>query len=436
MEAIASISFDLVCRVLDGLNIAVCYFDKDDRTVGWNDTFLRFFPEHAGHVYVGEPYADNLRRFYDVRLGPDELPYRQQYIESGIERHRNQTQPFSFEHRGAWVRVASLPGPDGGRIRIWTGTSGIDVTELTKTFEINGTLQRSLELSVFESVGDGIAICDSEDRIVAVNSVFARIYGLFEAANMVGTRYFDLVERLWAGQPGDGAERARIMRDSARFQGAPFEMPLPGGRFVRVIEQRKADGTMTSVHADITAMKVQQQKLEAAHAELMAKNRELDRLVITDVLTGLANRRKLEAEFEREVRRVQRHGNALSVILFDIDYFKKVNDTLGHLAGDEFLQEFAQLIAQSVRAIDLVGRWGGEEFLIICVDTQLDGAMHLAEKLREKIAAHPFAKVGAMTASFGVATLGKDESGDHLIGRADDALYRAKRHGRNQVVSA
>ena len=94
---------------LDGLDVALCAFDDSDRTLAWNSTFFKFFPEHAGHVYVGEPYEANLRRFYTHRLDAQELPNIERYITAGVERHRAQTRPYSFEHGGLRVHVSSLP---------------------------------------------------------------------------------------------------------------------------------------------------------------------------------------------------------------------------------------------------------------------------------------------------------------------------------------
>ena len=101
----------VVADTLDSLGIALCVFDDADHTLLWNRSFLKFFPEHAGQVHAGDPYRANLRRFYQGRLAPDELPKIDQYIDSGVERHRNQQRPYAFEHRGVRLWVASLPVP-------------------------------------------------------------------------------------------------------------------------------------------------------------------------------------------------------------------------------------------------------------------------------------------------------------------------------------
>ena len=124
----------------------------------------------------------------------------------------------------------------------------------------------------------------------------------------------------------------------------------------------------------------------------------------------------------------------LSVILMDLDHFKLVNDTYGHQVGDQVLVAVANLLRQGSREIDVVGRWGGEEFLLICRDTDLTGATILAEKLCRLISDHTFTTVGKKTGSFGVACLRSTEDTDTLIARADSALYRAKHSGRNRVA--
>jgi diguanylate cyclase (GGDEF)-like protein len=171
-------------------------------------------------------------------------------------------------------------------------------------------------------------------------------------------------------------------------------------------------------------------------AELVEKNQQLSQLSVTDRLTGLSNRLKLDQTLEAEFQRSQRTGASLSVILTDVDHFKSVNDTHGHQTGDEVLVGIANLLKAGARQIDVVGRWGGEEFLLVCPDTDADSAKAVAERLRQAISTHAFPAVGQKTASFGVATLQAEDSITALIARADKALYQAKAAGRNRVESA
>lgn len=159
-----------------------------------------------------------------------------------------------------------------------------------------------------------------------------------------------------------------------------------------------------------------------------------EELAITDRLTGLYNRLKLDEVLNYEIAQTRRYETPLSIIIIDIDHFKSVNDTYGHQTGDMVLKEAAQILRSCSRASDTSGRWGGEEFLIILPNTNLSGALEAAEKIRTAIENHSFSVVGQKTASFGVSEVLANENEDSFIERADQALYRAKTGGRNQVV--
>lgn len=167
--------------------------------------------------------------------------------------------------------------------------------------------------------------------------------------------------------------------------------------------------------------------------ERKAAEDELQRIATTDSLTGVANRREFARVLTKEMSRTRRHGVHLSIILYDLDHFKQVNDEYGHDVGDSLLRATTRLVTRHVRATDLVVRWGGEEFLVLTPDTGLAGAKRVAENLRQAIAQHRFAKVGSITVSFGVTEFSTSDDEDTLLKRADDALYRAKARGRNRV---
>lgn len=173
--------------------------------------------------------------------------------------------------------------------------------------------------------------------------------------------------------------------------------------------------------------------LHNAHHKLELKNHELEVLSNTDNLTGLSNRLKLDDVLKNEIIRFNRTGNDLSLIMIDIDFFKKINDQYGHLKGDSVLKDVAHIIKNSIRVTDLSGRWGGEEFLVICPDTDKDGAKILAEKIRGHVE-HKTAKLKpSLTISLGVAKIVPGDLDVDLIRKADTALYRAKNLGRNRV---
>ncbi len=178
-----------------------------------------------------------------------------------------------------------------------------------------------------------------------------------------------------------------------------------------------------------------------SEAEVNA-DRRLRYLATTDALTGLLNRGSLATEFLRELDRARRYGRLLSLLLLDIDNFKTVNDTHGHLAGDEVLRQIAALIATQVRTHDVIGRYGGEEFAVLLPETGEQGATAIAERLRKTIAEHEFAWENVrldLTVSIGMAGVNPDNADtsiEEFIGRADAALLRAKSSGKNRVVLA
>ncbi|MCF4123141.1 diguanylate cyclase [Antribacter sp. KLBMP9083] len=172
--------------------------------------------------------------------------------------------------------------------------------------------------------------------------------------------------------------------------------------------------------------------------QLQQRNAELERLSRTDSLTGLYNRRHLVEELNRRHHDSVRHQYPLCVALLDLDLFKQINDTYGHSAGDQVLHAFAGHLHSELRAGDVAGRWGGEEFLVILPHTDLDGALAVAERIRSATAAEPVSVDGqriTVTVSGGCA-LGPADSPEAIVHLADVGLYRAKSSGRNQIATA
>lgn len=188
-------------------------------------------------------------------------------------------------------------------------------------------------------------------------------------------------------------------------------------------------------------------ELKDSRAALQARLQEVERLqeqlreqALQDPLTGMFNRRYLDAFLERELARTRREGNPLTVMILDIDHFKQINDSHGHMAGDQVLRHVATLVKDTVRASDVICRFGGEEFLVVLPGTSLEGSVEIAHRLRERLEARPTRFDGKSihcTISIGVATRALEVQGaDDLISSADRALYSAKLGGRNSVVAA
>jgi diguanylate cyclase (GGDEF)-like protein len=173
--------------------------------------------------------------------------------------------------------------------------------------------------------------------------------------------------------------------------------------------------------------------------ELRRRAEAASEMSMTDALTGLLNRYGLQRALQRELAEARRYTRPLSCLLLDIDYFKTVNDTYGHAAGDTALVQAARVLSESVRGSDVVCRYGGEEFLVLAPETPLEGALALAEKIRLTVSSRLFGdgeRTFPLTVSVGVAGLDGGESGNDMIARADEALYQAKQTGRNRIEAA
>ncbi|NUP13081.1 MAG: diguanylate cyclase [Polyangiaceae bacterium] len=213
---------------------------------------------------------------------------------------------------------------------------------------------------------------------------------------------------------------------------------------VDVLDRGAADYIMKPFHRGELLARVRVHfRLRSLHEELEAANARLEELSCTDGLTGLFNRRHLDRLLDVEVSRHVRYGTALTIMLVDIDHFKGVNDTYGHLVGDAVLREVSQTLKQMTRKADVVCRYGGEEICILLSNTPMAGATILAERLRAAIEALEITSVMRIsvkvTASIGIAAadgIGKGCTAEALLANADRALYRAKSEGRNRVIAA
>jgi len=198
--------------------------------------------------------------------------------------------------------------------------------------------------------------------------------------------------------------------------------------FNNMLDQiQKRDKELATYHENLEL------KIDERTHELAKKNNELTRISRSDWLTGLNNRLRLDELFEQEILRSIRYKTTFSVILLDVDKFKHINDHYGHNIGDSTLKELADILSTYVRKSDFVGRWGGDEFLIICPETQQSGVSELANLLRQRIAKHEFITIGNNSCSFGTSTYQPGDSIVTMINRADSALLDVKKAGRNQV---
>lgn len=426
--------YSLTATLLDSLGVAMCVFDAQDHTLHWNDQFLRFFPEHADHVQVGEAYADNLRRFYRLRLPPEDHHHIERYVQDGLRRHRDQTQPYVFVHRGRKLRVAATPQANGDRVRVWIDLSLAEADVLTAIPSgLTGASAVPERLRVFEQLSDGISVHDADGRTVFANDRFMALYGLRSPTELAGQTYAALVHACWA-QAESQADRAAAeddlnaaLSDSLHFVGVPFEVPLPGRRWVRVTMNAVSDQQTCGSHTDISL-----EKNHAAHMRALAD--QLRQETHRDALTGLINRRGLQPLLQELSAGTERY----SLLFVDLDGFKAVNDSAGHAAGDRVLCQVATALTSAVRGQDRVIRIGGDEFVVVlraCEPAQAVVVAHkmvaLIKSTEFEVPPHRF----ALGASVGVrSVLGAGDDPDVLLHDADTACYQAKRQGRGAVV--
>lgn len=308
----------------------------------------------------------------------------------------------------------------------------VDIIEVAEMGE------EALEV-IDELAADGIEL-----KVVVADYIMPRMRG-DELLVSIHQKWPEVKKIMLTGQSDIGGVK-RVINEAAlyRFIEKPWHnedllLTLRGALSAynqeRALERQNAQ--LRQLNEDLRALnEALEQKVAERTRELEDKNQELARLAITDGLTGLFNRAKLDVELALEIARAERYDSLFSVVLMDIDHFKHINDSHGHQIGDSVLIELAEILRQTTRACDKAGRWGGEEFLVVCPQTDQTGAQRLAEHQRARIAEHRFATPCACTASYGVAQYRAGDKAATLLARADAALYRAKDAGRNCVAVA
>lgn len=301
---------------------------------------------------------------------------------------------------------------------------------------------------VVELTQEGIIIADRTGRITWVNRGFEQMTG-YSLDEVKGCKPGEVLQG-----PDTDLDTHRYMGEMIRKR-EPFTAEIlnyhkNGQKYwlkVNIYPQFDDNGELQAfmaVETDISAPKLAQTQLEQQASELRSEiqrreklEQELRAMAYQDSLTGLYNRRYFFEQFATEISRSQRYATPLSLILLDIDYFKVINDSHGHDAGDWVLAEVAQVLQQEVRESDLVARVGGEEFAILATETDLQASEGLAERIRRSLADNRmhFEKVElSVTASFGITPVGsQNDSSSDAYRRADAALYQAKRSGRNRI---
>jgi diguanylate cyclase (GGDEF)-like protein/PAS domain S-box-containing protein len=309
----------------------------------------------------------------------------------------------------------------------------MDVTARKRADQLLKETERLLH-EVLNALPVGVWISDSKGNIIMGNPAGKRIWG---GEKYVGPEQYNEFKGWWADsgkriRPEEWALARAVTKGETSLDEVIHIDSFDGTAKTilnSAIPLRDADGKTKGVlvvSQDITERRHAEEELKRTHALL-------ERQATIDSLTGIFNRLKFNEVFDREIQEARRYKQPLSLIMFDIDNFKSINDTYGHLMGDTVLKEVARLILANIRNVDIFSRWGGEEFMILSPNNELKSAQQLTEKLRVQIEKYDFSCPCKMTCSFGLTQFREDDTADSLIKRVDDALYRAKRRGRNSV---
>ncbi|MGM0517839.1 MAG: sensor domain-containing diguanylate cyclase, partial [Pseudomonadota bacterium] len=326
--------------------------------------------------------------------------------------YRKDGTPYDVE----WS-ISPVRGPDG------SVTHYVSV-QRDVTAETRERVRREMLVYALDETSDNVVITDRDVRILDVNKAFENHTGFVR----------DEVR----------GENPRILQSGMHdrvFYRRMWDTLGNGDVFRATFTDRKKNGRLVHLEETITPVKDENGRISGYVSigkdvsERVRAENELMRLATTDMLTGLTNRMHFEKILREEIERSTRYDHPLSLIMMDIDSFKRINDRHGHAAGDEVLTHFARLLSANVRTPDTFARWGGEKFMLLTPETDVDQAMTMADNLRQTVREETFPAVGTVTCSFGVVGVDTEKGPEEAIRQADKRLYRAKGLGRDRVVA-
>jgi diguanylate cyclase (GGDEF)-like protein/PAS domain S-box-containing protein len=408
--------------------------------------YRKIAPTNPGLLYKppNELLGRNLRDVFPAEKAEIFL----KVIEQVLDTRQNAQVEYELDIGGqnVWFQTTISPLDEGSTL--WVAH---DITNRRRMEEALKTAEANYR-SIFENATVGIYQSTPQGGILKVNRVMAQIFGYDSPQEMLDS--ITSIERQHYTDPADRLEFQRLLMEQGEVNEFIGQNKRKDGRQIWIQENARAvkdaNGNILYYEgfvSDITDRKRADGELRRAKDALEAINFELQvslerekLLSCIDGLTGLYNRSCFFKLAARELHATMRHRHPLAFLMFDMDGFKQVNDTFGHVAGDLLLEKVAQVVTTQVRASDVVARYGGDEFIILLPNTDAQQAFPVAERIRASVAnirteadKEPF----AITLSIGIAEVRQnstDESVERVIQRADEAMYKAKQGGRNRVV--
>ncbi|WP_018862390.1 sensor domain-containing diguanylate cyclase [Thioalkalivibrio sp. ALJ3] len=387
--------------------------DFQNREVRWSDEVYRIFGMDRSR------WAGTHGAFMQA-VHPED----RESVQAAVDRALAGVEQFDVTHR--------IVRPDGTE-RVVRERGSVELGPCGMPERMVGTVQDITEQHHLEQEQRLLAATFETSQAIFITDVA----GTIQRVNATFTRLTGYTEEEAVGANPRILNSGRQDRD---FYEAMFRTVRETGYWEGDIWNRRKDGEIFPLHEIITAIRDDRGEVEyyVAMFHDITRQKELEAALehqaFYDPLTDAANRGYFETLLEQEARRAQRYEHPCSLLLLDIDHFKRVNDTFGHEVGDEVLHRLVQVMTSRLRETDTLGRWGGEEFVVLLPGTEAERAHHVAEQLREQVAGTPFPRVGSITISLGVSEYRLGEPIKDWIKRADDAMYAAKKGGRNRVV--
>ena len=381
-------------------------------------------------IYVNDIFADMMgytkEELYEMDSWALMAKSHQEIVKAAIKRRlKGETFPLSYNDA---VLIHKDGTPRTHRVSTETieyegGSAGLGTTlDITDILQMQGRLKQLAQ--AMEQMDEMVRITDKDGYITYANEALTRHTG-YKKSELIGN-----TNNIF-----------KSGKHTEAFYKKIYEMILLKKTHQATFINAKKDGTLYHEEQIITPI-LNEDSDEIEYYVSTSKDvtkeirtqEKLKTLATTDTLTNIANRYSINQKLDEEIRRTKRYSGGFALMMFDIDFFKKVNDNHGHDIGDYVLQEFSKVILQNIRDTDFFGRWGGEEFLLLAPSEEREGAMKLAEKIRKSIESYNFKEVGEITVSIGLTTCNGFNEKEKILKKVDDALYKAKDSGRNRAV--